>query len=153
MPVTGGAPVQLTRNGGYEAFEGPDGRIYFTKARTMLGIWSIPAEGGEEQHHVPDAREGLWGVAKDGLYYLDLYHPLPAGTALYRWSFARKRTEKTGLIPGRKTVWSGLGVSQDGKHIYFSQTVASASDLMKLELVYNDRLANLFAGLWQNRPR
>ena len=49
-PLGGGEPLQLTRRGGAEALESPDGRvIYYTKVPEIgRGLWSVPADGGEE---------------------------------------------------------------------------------------------------------
>ena len=49
MPAEGGPPVQVTRTGGFEAFESPDGKLlYYTKGRQTPGLWSMPVGGGEE---------------------------------------------------------------------------------------------------------
>ena len=49
VPSTGGAPVQVTRNGAYDALESPDGKLlYFVKSGRRPGLWSVPVDGGEE---------------------------------------------------------------------------------------------------------
>ncbi len=50
MPVAGGEARQITVNGGFEGYESPDGKLfYFTKGRGVKGIYSVPANGGEEK--------------------------------------------------------------------------------------------------------
>ena len=54
----GGDAAQVTKAGGFETFESPDGKfVFYSKAQTP-GIWSAPIEGGQEVPvlvAVPDA--------------------------------------------------------------------------------------------------
>ncbi|MGH7185573.1 MAG: LpqB family beta-propeller domain-containing protein, partial [Pseudomonadota bacterium] len=46
MPASGGPAVQLTRKGGFEAVEAPDGKtIYYSKNSGVNGIWTVPSSG------------------------------------------------------------------------------------------------------------
>src|SRR5262249_17691185 len=48
VPLKGGSPIQVTRNGGVYGVESPDRRfLYFTKWE-VSGIWKMPLSGGEE---------------------------------------------------------------------------------------------------------
>ena len=45
----GSEPTQLTKGGGYQAFESPDGKlVFYAKERGRPGIWSVPVGGGPE---------------------------------------------------------------------------------------------------------
>jgi hypothetical protein len=47
MPSSGGEAAQVTRQGGFEGFESPDGKyFYYAKGRDIPGIWRIPVAGG-----------------------------------------------------------------------------------------------------------
>src|SRR5260370_990893 len=47
-PVSGGLPVQVTKNSGFAAFESPDGRYVFYAGLSEPGIWRVPRDGGPE---------------------------------------------------------------------------------------------------------
>jgi Tol biopolymer transport system component len=71
MSVTGQNPIQVTRLGGEQAFESPDGKsLYYVK--WPKGVWRVAVDGGVEAPVVEAARPHLWGVADDGIYYFDL---------------------------------------------------------------------------------
>ncbi len=73
MPASGGAAVQVTRRGGFEAFEAPDGNLIYSKGRGADGLWTVPANGGEERPIPELARAGYWrswAMTKDGLYFV-----------------------------------------------------------------------------------
>jgi len=47
VPAEGGAAVQVTRNGGHEAFESPDGKhLYYVTDKRTSGVWVVPVDGG-----------------------------------------------------------------------------------------------------------
>src|SRR5213079_307961 len=70
-----GVPVPVTRSGGFEAFESPDGSlVYYLKSQDASRLWSLPVRGGTEapMDDVPPLRVGYWGVAEGGIYFLDV---------------------------------------------------------------------------------
>jgi Tol biopolymer transport system component/DNA-binding winged helix-turn-helix (wHTH) protein len=73
----GGPPLQLTQNGGREAFEDPDGEfLFYTKEPPMQGIWRLPLNTGSRtrvaEHKVSEAgRQGRWGLGHRALYYVN----------------------------------------------------------------------------------
>jgi dipeptidyl aminopeptidase/acylaminoacyl peptidase len=72
MPSAGGAAQQLTRNGGFEAYESWDGqRMLYVKSRLDLGLWSMPVAGGAETSVLQGVRAGGWAVAENGIVYVD----------------------------------------------------------------------------------
>jgi len=69
VPLEGGVPVRVTRNGGIYAIESEDGRfLYYTKSS---GIWRMPLNGGGEEI-VLDQAIGWpnWAVSRRGIYFL-----------------------------------------------------------------------------------
>src|SRR5262245_19732893 len=49
MPAEGGEAFQMTKQGGFEPVESPDGRwLYFTQDRGSSSIWRMPTAGGAE---------------------------------------------------------------------------------------------------------
>ena len=67
--------MQVTRHGGFAAFESPDGKfLYYAKGLTVPGLWRIPTNGGEEVEVISSLEAGYWGywaVVENGIYYLD----------------------------------------------------------------------------------
>src|SRR5262249_59416746 len=61
MPASGGPAIQITKQGGFDNVESPDGRfLYYAKGRGVPGIWRVPIQGGAEVP-VPDLhRGGYW---------------------------------------------------------------------------------------------
>ena len=73
--LSDGSEVQVTKNGGFDAFESYNGQtIYFSKY-DQPGIWSLPTRGGTESVVIPDKPQvfywGHWAVTQTGLYLLD----------------------------------------------------------------------------------
>src|SRR6478736_4833703 len=73
VPAEGGEAVQITNQGGYVAFESPDGKfVYYTKKDTP-GIWRAPAEGGKEIPVIDSfnlSDNANWEVVTDGIYFI-----------------------------------------------------------------------------------
>jgi len=62
MPSAGGSTAQVTRHGGFAAFESPDGKfLYYAKGLTAPGLWRIPTNGGEEVEIISSLEAGYWG--------------------------------------------------------------------------------------------
>jgi dipeptidyl aminopeptidase/acylaminoacyl peptidase len=62
MSSTGDAAVQVTRRGGFAAFESPDGKyLYYAKGSGVSGLWRIPVNGGEELEVIHWLETGYWG--------------------------------------------------------------------------------------------
>ena len=73
MPVSGGDAEQVTRNGGYVAFESFDGRhVYYTQ--TPVGpstLWRIPTAGGDPTRVLEGVSERAFEVLEQGIYYVE----------------------------------------------------------------------------------
>jgi Tol biopolymer transport system component len=60
VPATGGAPVQLTKQGGDLAVASADGQFVYYGKPYVPGIWRVPVNGGDEVL-VLDHVDGFWG--------------------------------------------------------------------------------------------
>jgi dipeptidyl aminopeptidase/acylaminoacyl peptidase len=70
--ATGGAAVQLTRDGGFAAFEAPSGDPVFYTRFNAPGLFEVPRAGGKETRRLDQPRcWGQWAMAPDGIYLLD----------------------------------------------------------------------------------
>ncbi|MGA2631656.1 MAG: hypothetical protein ABSG54_15765, partial [Terriglobia bacterium] len=132
-PAEGGKAVQVTKGGGFAAFESYDGKtLYYAKGREVRGLWKVPVEGGEETLVLEQLGAGLWGywgLTQDGIYfYNDRTH------AIEFFSFATRKVTKV-VTPEREPDWlnSGLSVSPDGRWILYAQYDVAASHIMLVE--------------------
>jgi serine/threonine protein kinase len=124
--------VQVTRSGVWDASESSDGkRLYFTKS-AGAGLWSVPVDGGEESLVLEGVRQGYWGEANLGIYFLD-----SAGfgaSTIQFFSFARKKTAQIGKV--EKPLYGtapGFSVTRDGRWIAWDQADREETDLMLLD--------------------
>ena len=123
-PGNAGAEMQVTKNGGFEAFESYDGRtVYFSKF-DKGGIWSTPVNGGPESSVVPGKPQvgywGHWAVSAAGIYLLDA-EAAPRPTIEF-YPFASRRVTPVLTLetePARKQ--PSLSATGDGKTIYYTQ--------------------------------
>jgi len=134
MPSAGGPAVQVTRHGGFAAFESPDGRfLYYAKGLTVPGLWRIPTTGGDEVELIRSLEAGHWGywaVVENGIYYLDTT-PKP-GIAFFDINTQRStRVFDLENRPARQA--PGLAVSPDKRTILYTQWDASDSDIILVE--------------------
>jgi Tol biopolymer transport system component len=136
VPADGGQAVQVTQQGGFEAFESPDGtQLYYTKGRGPGGIWQAPVAGGEERQ-VPGLLGAgywrYWAVLADGIYFVS--PAAAARPALKFYSFATRRVTQLGVLERDPLQGPpGLTVSPDGRSILYPQTDQSISDIMLVE--------------------
>src|ERR1700676_3644071 len=69
QPVSGGRAEQVTRDGGFDAFETADRKyIYYSKGPMAPGIWRLPGE----ELVLPSASAPKWGwiLGKSGIYFV-----------------------------------------------------------------------------------
>jgi Tol biopolymer transport system component len=133
-PAQGGTAVQVTRNGGREALESPDGKFVYYAQLGTPGIWRVPAEGGNEEKVLDRGLQSAWAVASRGLYLLS--RRPNEGPAVEFYSFA---TGQLGLIRSlaRNTLLGGGGplfaVSPDERWMLYIQADRVQSDILLVE--------------------
>jgi Tol biopolymer transport system component/DNA-binding winged helix-turn-helix (wHTH) protein len=126
---SGGAPVQLTKNGGVRPVESADGFVYFARTFHTDEIWKIPASGGEESLVMKGT--GLrncwdWALSSAGIYFmneegkntLSFYEFATRARNLSFYEFA---TRKTFPIVSQEKLYGHPAAAPDGKSIVFSQ--------------------------------
>ena len=136
MPARGGQPVQITRHGGMDAFESPDGKfLYFTKDRGPGGIWRIPVDGGEEKPVPELANAGYWrywAMGSHGLYFIA--HESAPPYPLKVFDFSTGTVAQLAVMEKEPLWWvPGLSVSPDERSCLYSKLDASGSDIMMLD--------------------
>jgi Tol biopolymer transport system component/predicted Ser/Thr protein kinase len=136
MPAEGGPAVQVTRAGGFEVFESPDGKLlYYTKGRRTLGLWSMPVGGGEETRVLDKVLSNYWSVCEQGVYFVGFGPALDAGPKTVNlFRFGTGRTTQVATIEARITgVGPVLSATRDGRWLLWTQNDHTGSDLMLVE--------------------
>ena len=129
-PKDGGEAVQVTRSGGYSAFESPDGKyIYYTKfsPRSAFygeGLFRMPAQGGEETQVLEGPVSIFFQVTSKGVYFQRDNKAI---------QFLDAATGKTSTIAELDKPGGNIGVSPDDAYVVWTHTDRNTHDLMLVE--------------------
>jgi Tol biopolymer transport system component len=137
IPLEGGEPVQLTRGGGAEASESPDGGvIYYARVPEMgPGLWSVPTGGGHEERVLENARFGYWAVARSGIYFIDFDGPGDGPRPVRFFNFRSHQVTQVGTVENTVS-WSntpGFAISPDGRWLLYTSLESTDADLMLVD--------------------
>ncbi len=136
MPAEGGPAVQVTKKGGREAFESPDGKFVYYHKRDVPGIWRVAVEGGDETQVLDQGIQGHWAVLEDGICLLNpKAMPVPV---IEFFSFATRRVVRLASLPREVIPFEGFpapafAVSPDGQWILYNQADRVESNIMLVE--------------------
>jgi Tol biopolymer transport system component len=136
-PSGSGVEEQVTRDGGFAAFESPDRKyLYYAKGRGTAGLWRKRLPDGAEEVVLPALRPGFWGlwaVVENGIYYADQAGPGTPG-GIYFYDFATKKTRQVSRTDKPFAVTdSAFAISPDRRSILYTQVDQSGSDLFILD--------------------
>ena len=131
MPVQGGDPIQLTRQGGISAVESSDGRYLYYSKFEEGGVWRMTAEGRDETQLLDIGGDGWpnWALTAEGIYFLKFSKSSPPVIQLL--NFATGKTHSVWTLE-REPGW-GIDASSNGKSIVFTQGDFAESNLMMVE--------------------
>ena len=132
MPAVGGAPAQITRQGGAAAIESDDGFLYYAKyPRSPSAIWRVPVAGGAEVPVVDGLNYSLdFAVSKRGLYFAAL-NETPNKVSIDFLDF--KTRLRSTLVHLDKPFWIGMTLSPDERSLVFSMVESEGSNLMLVD--------------------
>jgi hypothetical protein len=122
----------VTRGGGFEAQESPNGRVLYVVKNGNPGLWSVPVEGGEETLLEQTVHAGNWAVTENGVYFFD-FRRREAGVSLSWFSFATQEIVPLRNIGKIVSNAPNLTVSRDGRWIAWAQMDQQDGDLMLIE--------------------
>ena len=125
--------IQVTHDGGFTAFESPDGKwLYYAKGREMPGIWKIMVGGGEESLVVPELQTGFWGywtVGSKALYYISCDNS--GHCAINSHSLDDGKSKVLALLPLEPPFSdSALSMTRDAKTFLFPQVNHAQSNIL-----------------------
>jgi Tol biopolymer transport system component len=137
MPAEGGDAVKVTKQGGFAAFESPDGKyVYYAKGRDISGLWRVPVKGGEEVLVSVRIAAGAgaaawcrWAVVNQGIYFAEPEGKSGGVVEFFRFSTNRvMRVARMERPPGL-----GLAIAPDGRWLLYAQDEIGESDIMLVE--------------------
>jgi len=129
IPVQGGSPIKLTKNGGISPVESPDGRFLYYSKYEEGGVWRMPLQGGPETEVLNEVEGGGWpdwALSSDGIYFLR-YDKFPH-VSIQFFEFATHKTTPIWSL-GKEPGW-GLSMSRDSKSIVYVQKEFAESNIM-----------------------
>ena len=134
MPFAGpiGRPTaeQVTKEGGYTAFESADGTtLFYTKAASSP-LFAKPLSGGAERQVLDWVSQRAFVPVEDGIYSIGR-RSANGQFPLEFFQFSSQTSRVLMNIDG--PIYIGLTVSPDRKDILFTKSVASGANLMMIE--------------------
>jgi Tol biopolymer transport system component len=128
MPAEGGDAVQVTRDQGTQAFEAPDGSLYYLTASIVSPVWRIPPSGGEPVKVLDGVVWFNFCLVENGAYYIDRFE---GETRLRYLEFATGRSTTVARNLGEVGAW--MTASRDGRTILFTRVDSSTDDVMLVD--------------------
>ena len=129
----------MTRTGGFDAKESPDGRYLLYLDRHPAGlaiggtakVMRASLAGGQEEVVLERVRPFLWSVTDTGIVFLTSEQDFDA-IDVYR--FSDQRVVRAGRLGFRvPRIFTQMTVSRDGRWALATEMVRSDSDLMRLD--------------------
>jgi len=137
MTSNGDEQVQVTKQGGFEPVESPDGQwIYYTQDRGSSSIWRVKASGGEETPFFDFRQKDysrMWTINGQGIFFVSDESQMRTAIKFFAYSNGNEKTitEIDGNLPSGGI--SGLSLSPDGQWLLFPVITQRGSDLMMIE--------------------
>jgi DNA-binding winged helix-turn-helix (wHTH) protein len=125
VPIAGGPAMQVTRHGGFAAFESYDGKtVYYAKTQVPNPeIWEVPVNGGEEKLVSPLLRPSWWAnwvVTETGILFLSR----DGDRSIEFYDFATRGVHHMSTIKN-DSFW--LTASRDGRFAWYTQQETAES--------------------------
>ncbi len=130
MPFAGGVVEQITKEGGFAAYESADGTTLFYTKATSSPLFAKPLSGGAERQLLNWVSYKAFVPMDDGIYYIGRR----SDNGQYPLEFFQFSSQTSQVLTNIDGVISiGLSVSPDRKDILFTKTVKSGANLMMIE--------------------
>ena len=138
VPAAGGAEEQVTTDGGFAAFESPDGRyLYYAKGRSACGPLAQAAARAAPRSRCSNGLKpgywGYWAVVENGIYFADQDGSGGSG-GIFFYDFASRKVRLVSRVDKPFAVTdSAFAVSPDRRSILYTQIDQSGSDIYILD--------------------
>jgi Tol biopolymer transport system component/DNA-binding winged helix-turn-helix (wHTH) protein len=135
VPAAGGEPVQVTRHGGFAAWESPNGKVvYYAKTRyENPEIWQVPVSGGTETQVSTAVRPkswAAWSVTNRGIFFCP-HEGTGDRPSIDFYDFESRLTRQVSLID-KSPFW--LSATLDGKEIFYDQAGQDESSILLVKM-------------------
>lgn len=126
MPASGGAPIQITRNGGFGSAESADGRwlYYTTSSAETTPLRRVPVQGGSETDVLPSVYRRVFAVAADGIYF----HPGSEKDGSYLRYLSLRNLKVTEVARLTYVLNYGLALSHDERTLLYAEVNQAGLD-------------------------
>ncbi len=135
ISVDGSKEIQVTKKGGYSAYESYDGNdLYFVKSG-QNDIMKLSFASGVEDpvdKHLNDLRWGAWIVSEKGIYFAK--DDTSGQSIIYFYNFADRKVNQ--IIKPPKKMWmdsDAMTVSPDGRYLLYTQFDRVTNDIMLIQ--------------------
>jgi Tol biopolymer transport system component len=133
----GGAPVQVTKQGGFLPIESPDARFVYYDKGNVAGVWRVPIDGGEEILILDQLKPGMsgnWAVVDDGIYFIRFDHVnTDEEGAILFYDLATGRVKEIVKLGKHHIISGGLSVSSDRRSFFYTVWEHPGGDIMLVE--------------------
>ena len=133
-PSRGGDAIQVTKKGGFEAFESPDGMYLYYVQADGPGIWQVPVDGGDEVRVIDRGVRGSFAITRRGIFISDIFAK-PSPTIDF-FGFATRQLARIAQLPAGPRVAPSspnIAVSPDEKWMLYVQYDQWGSDIQMIE--------------------
>jgi Tol biopolymer transport system component len=127
--VAGSDLYQVTKQGGFEAFESSNSKyVYYTKGyEDPVGLWRVPLGGGLEELVSDEIRQGDWALFGNSAFYLD------RDGKLKQLDLETRQSRPIAELGRAASHWlSGFCISPDGRRVLYQRFDEGESDLNML---------------------
>jgi Tol biopolymer transport system component len=125
--ATGGTEVHITKNGGCNQMESPDGRYVYYLNKSNSALWRVPVTGGEEVQLAELGPEAQFTLGKHGVYFLQSIY----ANTLKFLDYQTRSIKVVGTLPG--PMIHGLAVSPDEHWLIYAKSDSGGSQLRLVE--------------------
>ncbi len=129
-PFAGGTAEQVTKEGGFAAYESADGTTLFYTKTGNSPLFGSPLSGGAERQLLDWVSVRAFVPVEDGIYYIGRQSE-SGQFPLQFFQFSSRTSKVLTSIAG--TIGAGLSVSADRTAILFTKSVRSDANLMMIE--------------------
>jgi Tol biopolymer transport system component len=121
--ASGGPEIEITRNGGCNQMESPDGSYLYYLNKSNSALWSVPVMGGHEAQVAELGPEAEFALGKSGIYFVESMY----SDSLKFLEYRTRSTKLLGILPS-PTI-HGITVSPDDHWLLYAKGESAGSQL------------------------
>jgi Tol biopolymer transport system component/DNA-binding winged helix-turn-helix (wHTH) protein len=126
--ANGGTEVEITKSGGCNQMESPDGRYVYYLNKANSALWRVPVGGGDEVDLAELGPEAQFTLGAHGIYFLDSEY----ANTLKFMDYRTGSIKVAGTLPG-PFIHHGITVSPDEHWFLYTKSDSAGSQLRLVE--------------------